>query len=188
MNTQKAKKRCFNSRTFLGQSDSLPFCQSLWRNQSFRRIDSGNPRLLNSIREIFGNPSGLRYTYLFAVGLNHHRNRASVISLQLLSSKPFADIIGSSGFCNALMNLRRDKIADLCKAHVDSYRSVIKPNCELNAVGDRLLLPKEVSSLLYHGIASPRFSNKFQEYQDSVKFKISESSTVQRGNQISRLL
>lgn len=137
MNTQKAKKRCFNSRTFLGQSDSLPFCQSLWRNQSFRRIDLGNPRLLNSIREIFGNPSGLRYTYLFAVGLNYHRNRASVISLQLLSSKPFADIIGSSGFCNALMNLRRDKIADLCKAHVDSYRSVIKPNCELNAVGDR---------------------------------------------------
>lgn len=86
-------------------SDNLilsPFCQGLWRNQSFRRIDLGNPRLLNSIREIFGNPSGLRYTYLFAVGLNHHRNRTSVISLQLLSSKLFPDIIGSSGFYNAL--------------------------------------------------------------------------------------
>lgn len=113
MNTRKAKKRsrCFNSRTFLGQSDSLslPFARVSGEIRVSRGIDLGrNPRLLNSIREIFGNPSGLRYTYLFAVTgstIIVIENQCNFVTTPA-QSKLFADIIGSSGFCNALVNLK----------------------------------------------------------------------------------
>lgn len=63
-----------------------------------------------------------------------------------------------------------------------TYRSVIKRNCELNAVREidtfyrrkfRVYsIPRDSREIF-----SVRFSSKFQEYQDSVKFKIFDSST-----------